>query len=218
MSAQRRLPVYILLDSSGSMKGEPIESVKTGVRAMVDTLRQDPHALESVHLSIITFDRDVTVVTPLTALIDLQVPDLKTPDSGPTHTGAALKSLCARVDSEVRKKSDSGHADWKPILFLMTDGKPSDISDYKAIVPEVQKRDFAMIIACAAGPKASNPDLMAALQLLTDRVFTLETMDGSSFESLFKWVSSSIEANTTSVGVSSEAMIPPPPPEVNSVL
>jgi uncharacterized protein YegL len=53
----RRLPVYLLIDTSGSMKGEPIESVKVGIESMLATLRQDPYALETVHISIITFDK-----------------------------------------------------------------------------------------------------------------------------------------------------------------
>jgi uncharacterized protein YegL len=52
----RRLPVYLLLDTSGSMRGEPIQSVNVGLHAMLQALRQDPYALESVHLSVITFD------------------------------------------------------------------------------------------------------------------------------------------------------------------
>ena len=55
----RRLPVYLLIDTSGSMRGEPIESVKVGLEAMVSSLRQDPFALESVNISIITYDREV---------------------------------------------------------------------------------------------------------------------------------------------------------------
>ena len=55
----RRLPVYLLIDTSGSMKGEPIESVKVGIETMLSTLRNDPYALETVNISIITYDKDV---------------------------------------------------------------------------------------------------------------------------------------------------------------
>ena len=43
----RRLPVYLLLDTSGSMMGEPIAAVETGVQTLVSALRQDPYALET---------------------------------------------------------------------------------------------------------------------------------------------------------------------------
>lgn len=50
----RRLPVYLLLDTSGSMYGEPIEAVKNGVQTLISTLRSDPYALETAYISIIT--------------------------------------------------------------------------------------------------------------------------------------------------------------------
>ena len=74
----RHLPVYILIDTSGSMKGEPIESVKVGLSDMIATLRQDPYALETVCISIITFDREVNQILPLTELADLQIPNIIT--------------------------------------------------------------------------------------------------------------------------------------------
>ncbi|MCI5168316.1 MAG: tellurium resistance protein TerY, partial [Candidatus Electrothrix sp. GM3_4] len=43
----RRLPIYIAIDTSGSMHGEAIQSVNVGVQAMLTALRQDPHALDS---------------------------------------------------------------------------------------------------------------------------------------------------------------------------
>ena len=43
----RRLPVYLLIDTSGSMKGEPIESVKVGLEALVSSLRTNPYALDT---------------------------------------------------------------------------------------------------------------------------------------------------------------------------
>ncbi|MGH8473151.1 MAG: VWA domain-containing protein, partial [Gammaproteobacteria bacterium] len=62
----RRLPVYLVLDTSGSMSGEPIEAVKNGVQILVSTLRQDPYALETAFLSVITFDSSAKQVVPLT--------------------------------------------------------------------------------------------------------------------------------------------------------
>ena len=88
----RRLPVYLLIDTSGSMKGEPIESVKVGIETMLSTLRNDPYALETVNISIITYDKDVKQILPLTPIDELQLPEIITPDSGPPHMGAALKS------------------------------------------------------------------------------------------------------------------------------
>ncbi len=53
----RRLPVYLLLDVSGSMQGDPIEAVRHGVRALISELRGDPQALETAYLSVITFNQ-----------------------------------------------------------------------------------------------------------------------------------------------------------------
>ena len=51
----RRLPVFLVLDTSGSMSGEPIQAVKNGVQMLVSALRQDPQALETAfdHLRFI---------------------------------------------------------------------------------------------------------------------------------------------------------------------
>lgn len=210
----RHLPVYILIDTSGSMKGEPIESVKVGLSDMIATLRQDPYALETVAISVITYDSEVKQVLPLTELESLQIPNITTPDSGPTHMGMALEELCRNIDREVNKGFDEQKGDWRPLLFILTDGKPSDIMVYNQIIPTVKSKNFASIVACAAGPKAKTEPL----KLLTDNVFTLDTMDSATFKKFFQWISVNIAQGGKSVGTTETLELPPAPAEVNIVI
>lgn len=210
----RRLPVYLLVDTSGSMKGEPIESVKVGIEAMIASLRQDPYALETVNISIITYDRDVKILLPLTPLDNFQLPEITTPDSGPTFTGAALELLCKQFDKEVLLSTPERKGDWMPLLFIMTDGRPSDVMLYNQMVPVVKSKKFASIVACAAGTKAK----FEPLKQLTDNVYSLETMDSTSFKKFFKWVSNLIEVGNKSIGATDDLILPPPPEEVNVII
>ncbi len=196
------------------MRGEPIESVKVGLEAMVSSLRQDPFALESVCISIITFDREVRQILPLTPLDELQLPEITTPESGPTHTGQALKLLCERVDAEVLRSTPEQKGDWMPLLFLMTDGKPSDSQLYKEMIPEVKKRRFAAVVACAAGMSAKTEPLKE----LTNEVYALDTIDSAGFRKFFKWVSDSIGVGNRSIGATEDLVLPPPPAEVNVII
>lgn len=210
----RRLPVYILLDTSGSMRGEPIHSVNVGLQSMLSALRQDPYALESVHLSIITFDLEAKIYLPLTPLDQVQLTDIDVPSAGATFMGAALELLAEQVTQQLQKSTDEVKGDWRPLLFMMTDGSPSDVYAYQQAIPVIQQLNFASIVACAAGPKAKQDHLLQ----LTNKVVVLDTMDAASFAGFFKWVSASVVVGSSSAGISGSVSLPPPPPEVQLVL
>jgi uncharacterized protein YegL len=210
----RRLPVYLLLDTSGSMRGEPIEAVKVGLHSLVCGLRQDPYALESVYLSLFTFDREVKVICPLTSLEDFQMPLLECPEAGPTHLGEALKSLCRALEKDLVRSTPEHKGDWRPLLFIMTDGSPSDTMLYNEWAAKTRTKGFATIIACAAGAKAKEEPL----RKVADHVVTLDTMDSATFGGFFKFVSETVSSGAVSMGATAEVALPPPPKEVHVVV
>lgn len=213
-SMSRRLPVYILIDTSGSMRGEPIEAVKVGLSEMIASLRQDPYALETAAISIITYDTEARQLLPLTEVELLKLPPIECPESGPTFLGAALKLLCKRYDEEVRMGTPQQKGDWMPLLFVLTDGKPSDVQSYAEGVAMVKRRNFSNVVACAAGPKAK----VEPLKQLTEEVFLLDTMDSSTFRGFFRWVTQGIEQGGRTVGTSGRQELPAPPHEVKLML
>ena len=155
----RRLPVYLLLDTSGSMYGEPIEAVKNGVQTLVSSLRQDPYALETAYLSVITFESSAQQITPLTELSAFQQPNLSA--GGCTAMGEALALLAQKVDTEVTKTTNDQKGDWRPLVFILTDGEPTD--DLNKGLAEFKKRKFGMVVACAAGMGAGCSEKSYAL-------------------------------------------------------
>ena len=120
----RRLPVYLLIDTSSSMRGEPIEAVKVGIKSLLNSLSQDPYALETVWLSIITYNSQAEQILPLTEVYKLQVPELIA--KGRSAMGEALLLLAERIDIEVVKNSPEQKGDWKPLLCYRFDTQPGN--------------------------------------------------------------------------------------------
>jgi len=211
----RRLPVYLLLDTSGSMSGDPIEAVKNGVQVLISTLRQDPYALETAYLSVITFDTTARQVVPLTELAAFQTPLIAA--TGTTAMGEALSLLAERIEAEVGKSTADTKGDWKPLVFMMTDGSPTD--DWKRGLDRLRMVRTGLIVACAAGQSADT----TVLKQITEVVVQLDTADSNTIKAFFKWVSASISTGSQKVDAGQKEVVglndlPPPPPEVNVVI
>ena len=181
------------------MHGEPIEAVKNGVQTLLTTLKQDPYALETAHVSVITFDSSARQAVPLTDLLSFQMPALTA--SGTTSLGEALSLTASSIAKEVQKTTADTKGDWR-----------KGLNDFKAARTGV-------VVACAAGHDADT----SVLKEITEIVVQLDTADSSTIKAFFKWVSASISVGSQKVESSKKEVIgledlPPPPPEVNVVL
>lgn len=210
----RRLPVYLLIDVSYSMSGEPLKAVQNGVEKLISELRKNPHALETAYLSVLTFASDVKVDVELTELPMFQTPKFET--RGTTALGKGLKELGSRITKEVKKSTTEQKGDWKPLVFIMTDGAPTD--NWKDGLTEFQKTKTGIIVACAAGNGANTK----VLQKITPNVVKLATTDEESIGEFFKWVSASIGISSTKIDSSGKQTdnfgeLPPPPKGIDLV-
>lgn len=197
----KRLPVYILADTSSSMAGDPIEAVTCFVQMLVASLRQDPQAMETVQLSVLTCDASARVQVPLTDLLSFSPPHLRTRDV-PCMMGEGLNLVAHRIGVECRsgrvfasKSSNTFVDDDKemvyarpfsnPILFVLTAGVLADRANLAFAVARLKRFRFQAVIACAAGAEANE----AVLREVAEHVVKLSTADSNSIGAFFKWVS-----------------------------
>lgn len=190
----RKLPVYLVLDCSESMVGEPLQAIDSGIQTMIRQLRSDPQALETAWLSIITFSEGAKVLMPLTELFNFQMPTLNL-GSG-TALSAALTLLEQRVSSEVVRSTPDRRGDFKPIIFILTDGDPTD--KWEAVADRF-KREFgekrATVVAVICGDDASP----GKMRRITDQVVLAKNLDETTLKGVFNWVSASIASASQSV-------------------
>jgi uncharacterized protein YegL len=193
------------------MSGQPIESVKSGIRQLHSELMGAPEAIECAYLSVITFGDQAQQLVALTELAQFSPPDLSA--AGRTAFGAGLTVLKDCLDQEVRKTTPTQKGDWKPLIFIFTDGVPTD--EWEPAADELKTKRPGNIIAVACGDSAV-PDL---LKRVTENVLVMKDMSPDAFKQFFKWVSASIKQTSAKVGSDlqttfSGVALPPPPPQI----
>lgn len=138
------LPAYLVLDTSGSMKSfEPL--LNSTLLNIYDTLFTDPQTSEFIHLSVVSFNTEPYVVTPMTDIQQLEsLPTVFC--TGLTNVGPMLQLLRTRITDDVRQLSSSGVKVLRPVVFLLTDGLPTDkpTGAWKPPLDELQDRSWRL--------------------------------------------------------------------------
>lgn len=189
----RRLPIYFLIDISESMVGEPIQEVEEGLATIIQALKTDPYALETVFVSIIVFAGQPKTLVPLQEIVSFYPP--KFPIGSGTSLSKGLGHLMYELRSNIVKTTYEVKGDWKPIVFLFTDGVPTD--DTKMAINE-WKRNWqrtANLIAISFGNETDTK----LLGELTDNVLHFKNTNVQSYKEFFKWVTDSIKTSSISV-------------------
>ncbi len=213
----RRLPIYLLLDASGSMSGAPIEAVNRGVEIFKQEVQSDPFASETVHVGIVVFNSSAQMITNGLVPIDqLDVPNLDA--GGLTALGSAFRVLKDSLDRDL-KKSIPGEkkGDWKPLVFILTDGMPTD--DWEGPRSEILQRQANKVlnmVTVGCGPDLDDENLK---KISVGATFRMDNSD-ESFKAFFKWVSQSVAFVSKSLnesGNSPENIINMPPPPSSTI-
>lgn len=196
----RRLPIFFLLDVSESMVGDNLRQLQVGLERLVKSLRTDPHALETVHLSVLAFAGKTRTLAPLTELAMFYPPRL--PIGAGTCLGVALEHLMDELNRNLIKTTPQQKGDWRPVVYLMTDGKPTD--DPSGAIERWQ-REFAnrvTLVAIAIGKHAS----LTTLEQLTDNVLQLDASTDEEFRRFVDWVTQSVVAQSRSLSANAVSL------------
>lgn len=191
----RRLPVFLVIDVSESMAGDNLRHMQEGIARLLSVLRADPYALETVYLSVIAFAGVARTIAPLVELFSFYPPRL--PMGSGTSIGAALNQVMDEIERQVIPNSAEHKGDYKPLVYFMSDGSATD--DPQSAIQRWQKqfRNRATLTSIGIGPYAD----LSALATISAHTLRLEHCHDEDFKTFIQWISSSVSAQSRSLGV-----------------
>ena len=165
--SKKSLVIFFLIDTSGSMKGKKMGELNTVMEELIPEIRRVGEADTDVKIAVLTFSTDVKWMYSAPVSIE-EFEWTRLNASGVTSMGAAFEELSERMSRNGFLNSPS--LSFAPVIFLMTDGYPSD--DYKKGLKVLQSNSwykFGLKAALGIGNEA-NDDMLAEFTGSADSV------------------------------------------------
>lgn len=218
----RPMPVFLLIDSSGSMGGEKIAAVNAALRDMLSTFKNLDDIRGEIHLCLITFGGEVTIVQPLTPVSEVTLPFIEA--AGKTPMGRTFNIVRDLIEDKNVVPSRA----YTPTIVLISDGCPTDIegtdplfekvvneeatqNDYLSWAPiqelhKAERTRKSAKLALGIGEEADQEMLKAFVNDATKPVLRVKNVSGIS--RFFQWVTMSVSARSVSANPNMEVSIP----------
>lgn len=180
-----RCPCLLLLDVSGSMRGQPIRELNEGLALFRDELYADSLAAKRVEVGIVTFG-PVQVLSDFTGVQSWVPPTLTA--QGDTPMGAAIEQGLALLRDRKEIYKANGISYYRPWVFLITDGGPTDAWANAAAQVKQGEADKAFSFF-AIGVQDANMQVLS--QMATRSPLALKELR---FRDLFAWLSASLSS------------------------
>lgn len=202
----RALPVFLLVDISGSMKGEKIETVNIALKEMVNTFKKIENPKGVIELCVIAFGaQSVQVIKPLSKIYDTDQFEFSA--GGDTPMGKAFGAVANMIENyEVVSRRA-----YTPTIVLISDGNPTDFTGYNSAMCEDDIYEWDALKLLQNGTRSSKATRLAMgigsdvdsrilrAFINNESIPTIKARDNETISKFFKWVTMSISVRSVSV-------------------